>query len=66
MVIDFDNDASWIGKRISIISLNGSAVQSLTVTSKNQHVSLTTLRTGVYFVQGVNGSKKLNLKLVKL
>jgi hypothetical protein len=66
MVINFDNDASWIGKRISIISLNGSVVQSLTVTSKSQHVPLTALRTGVYFVQGVNGSKKLNLKLVKL
>ncbi len=66
MVIDFNNDASWIGKKISIISLNGKTVHAMTITSKSQHVSLTGLTSGVYFVQGANEGKRLNLKLIKL
>ncbi|HVG13892.1 MAG TPA: M43 family zinc metalloprotease [Chitinophagaceae bacterium] len=64
--LNFADDATWVGKKMMIRNLNGVVVQAFIVNAKNQTVNLSNLKPGVYFMQGYNGSKKIDLKLIKL
>jgi hypothetical protein len=64
-VLEFE-DASWIGKEINIINLNGVSVQKVKLTAQKQTITISHLARGVYFVRGRNGDKKIMQKLVKL
>jgi hypothetical protein len=66
MVLDFENDVTWIGKQIRILNVNGMVLQTIMINAKKQTVSLSLIRPGMYFVQGNNGGKKINQKFVKL
>jgi hypothetical protein len=64
--LNFADDATWVGRKVMIINLNGIVAQAFIVNAKNQTVNLSNLKPGIYFMQGYNGSKKINIKLVKL
>jgi hypothetical protein len=64
--VNFGTDESWIGKKIAIVNLQGSILQTMMVNSLNQKLTLSSLTPGMYFIKGENGSKKLMEKLVKL
>jgi len=66
IVLDFDYDATWVGKEVSIVSMNGNAVQKIKITAKTQRISLASLKAGIYFIQGWNEGKKLQQKFVRL
>ena len=52
-------------KNISIISENGSAVQSIVTANNNYTISTKQLRAGVYFVRITDSEKTITLKFVK-
>lgn len=64
--LDFQYDASWIGKQLVIFNVNGIAVENLKIVSNNQKISLSGLSNGLYFVKATNGSTTTNLKFIKL
>lgn len=66
MVLDFEYNTEWIGKTISIISVNGTVLSTIAITSKTQKINLAQLKPGLYFIQGENGDQKIREKLVKL
>lgn len=68
LVLDFEYDLSWIGKQVRLLNINGVEVKRVQVLSKIQKLDLSSLRSGIYFVQGINSSNgnKLYQKLVKL
>ena len=65
-VLDFEYDQTWIGTEINLVNMNGIPVQKIRITSKLQKVYLSNLKTGVYFIQGMNKGKKINQKIIKL
>jgi hypothetical protein len=66
VVLNFQNDASWMGKELRILNINGVLLKTIKIDALLKTVSLSDFRTGIYFMQGVNGAKKINQKLVKL
>lgn len=66
LVLDFEYDASWIGKEVKILNMNGVVIGIVLVSSKTQKVPLSTFTPGVYFIQGINGNKKISQKFIKL
>lgn len=66
IILNFDHNTTWVGKTVSIINLNGTIVSRIQVTSKLQKVNVSSLRAGMYFIQGENGEEKLREKFVKL
>ena len=66
LVLDFEYDASWIGKEVKILNMNGVVISIVLVSSKTQKVPLSTFTPGVYFIQGINGNKKISQKFIKL
>jgi hypothetical protein len=66
ITLDFQYDASWIGKQVLIFNVNGISIQTVKITSNNQKVSLAGLSTGIYFVKATNGSITTNHKFIKL
>lgn len=59
-------DQSWIGKPVTIIGMRGERIQTIIITSKQQQITLSNLKGGIYCVQGENTGEKLNEKFVKL
>ncbi len=66
MVLNFDDHADWVGKTISIVTINGVLVSKLQINSKTEKLDLTQLKPGMYFIQGENGSQKLREKFIRL
>ena len=66
LTLEFDQTNTWVGKTISVISLNGTVLSKIEVTSKNQKISIAHLKAGMYFIQGDNGEDKIREKFVKL
>jgi hypothetical protein len=65
IVLQFE-DADWIGKTVSIISVNGTVLSRIQIGSKAQRINIASLKAGMYFIQGENGDQKIREKLVKL
>jgi hypothetical protein len=66
MVLNFDYNADWIGKVISIVNINGVVVSKLQVSSKTQKINLLQLKPGMYFILAENSGQKLREKFIKL
>ena len=66
LTLDFEYDATWIGKEIRILNMSGVMIRTIKVSAKTQKISLGALTPGVYFIQGNNGGKKINQKFIKL
>lgn len=66
MVLDFEYNAGWIGKNVSIVNINGVVVSKVQISSKIQKLNLSQLTPGMYFIQAENGLQKLREKFIKL
>lgn len=66
MVLDFDYNADWIGKTVSIANSNGVIVSRIQISSKTQKINLSQLKAGMYFIYGENGEQKIREKFIKL
>jgi hypothetical protein len=66
MVLNFQYNAGWIGKTVSIVNINGVVLYKFQVSSTNQKINLTQLKSGLYIIQAENGSEKLRKKFIKL
>lgn len=65
LLINFTND-NWIGKEMKLISINGSIIQKIKITSKNQKINISRFAPGIYILQSENGEQKLKEKFIKL
>jgi hypothetical protein len=66
VVLNFEYDESWIGKRVSVVNSNGVVVATVPVNSRLTKFSTTRLAPGVYFIQATDGGKKIAEKFIKL
>jgi len=66
LTLDFEYDATWIGKELRILNMSGVLLRTIQVSSKNQKISLSAFIPGVYFIMGNNGGKKISQKFIKL
>jgi hypothetical protein len=66
IVLDFQYNPDWIGKTVSVVTINGAVISKFTITSKIQQVDVSSLAPGMYFIQGENGSQKLRDKFIRL
>ncbi|MFN2439835.1 MAG: zinc-dependent metalloprotease [Chitinophagaceae bacterium] len=65
LILSFEND-TWLGKELRLVSINGSVLQKIKITSKLQKINISKLQAGVYVLQGENGNQKLREKFIKL
>lgn len=66
MILNFEYDANWMGKTLSIVNINGVIVSKIQISSTTQKINLTHLKGGMYFIQAENGNEKIREKFVKL
>ena len=66
ITINVDFDETWIGKTISIVNLHGTVVSRIQISSATQKINISTLKPGMYFIQGDNIAKKIREKFVKM
>lgn len=66
IAIDFENSQSWIGKRITILNMNGTSMIAATINAKGQKINITGLRPGIYFIEGENGTHKVRERFLKM
>ncbi len=66
LTINFANDDNWIGKEMRLVSINGSVLQKIIITSNLQKVNISMLQPGMYVLQAENGEKNMKEKFVKL
>ncbi|HZH95785.1 MAG TPA: M43 family zinc metalloprotease [Flavisolibacter sp.] len=66
IVLDFSHDATWIGKEIALLNINGSVVKKEKVSAKTQRLYTAFLKPGLYFIQAQNGDQKILQKFIKL
>ena len=50
LILDVAYDVRWIGKTLSILNVNGQQMLQLTINSKVQHIEVSKLRPGLYFI----------------
>ena len=62
---DFGSD-TWIGKDVSLLSAQGILLQKVRVLSRIQKISLQSLKPGLYFLKGANGTQAINQKIIKI
>jgi hypothetical protein len=55
-----------MGKTLRIINASGVLQSTIQVHSKEQKIDLSSLKAGVYFLQGFSGNEKLSEKFIKL
>lgn len=65
-VMTLQLDATWIGKSLDLVNMNGAVLKKILIASGTQQVSLSGLPSGVYFLQGVTGSSTIKEKLLKM
>jgi hypothetical protein len=56
----------WLGKTIRIVGVNGTTVSQVRISALTEKLDVSSLKRGIYFIEGDNGSAKLRQKLVKL
>jgi len=66
LIINFANEGNWMGKELKLLSINGSLIQKIVITSKLQKINTSKLQPGMYILQGENGELKLKEKFIKL
>lgn len=66
LVLNFEYNANWIGKTVSIVNIEGVVVSRVQIISKIQKINLSQLNAGMYFIQVGNGVQKLREKFIKL
>jgi hypothetical protein len=66
LTLNLDSNGDWMGKTISIVSINGVVVSRFQINAKTQKISLAQLKPGMYFIQGENENQKIREKLIKL
>src|SRR4029079_13824000 len=66
MFMNFEHNTSWIGKTISVINMNGTVLSRIQISSKTQRIQLSSLKPGMYFIQGENEGEKIREKFIKL
>ena len=66
LIINFANEDNWMGKELRLISINGSVLQKIKITSNIQKINISMLQAGMYAIQGENGNQKLKEKFIKL
>ena len=64
--IYFEYDERWIGQKLEIRGMAGKVALSLTINSKIQNIDISSLASGMYFINAKKGDEKLNGKFVKL
>lgn len=58
-------DASWIGKELQVVGMNGGVAKKVIITSLQQKVALNGLATGMYFIQGFANGNRITEKFIK-
>lgn len=66
IVMNFEFDDTWIGQNLSLVNLNGVEISRIRISSRTQKLDVSSLKPGMYFIQGYNGNKKIREKLVKM
>jgi hypothetical protein len=66
IVLDFEYNANWLGKTVSIVNINGVLVSKVQISSRFQKLNLSQLAAGMYFIQAENGIQRLKEKFIKL
>lgn len=66
LVLDFDFTASWVGKTLTIVNINGIPVAKVAIVSKVQTIHVGYLPAGMYFLQGENGDQQIRGKFIRL
>lgn len=67
MTLDLAYDPRWMGKTIVISNLQGQVIMNLLITNKTQHIDVTNLQAGVYFLAAKkDDGESMRLKFVKL
>lgn len=66
IILDFSYDANWMGKTISIVSMNGIVLSKTIIDSKTQKINLNQLKPGMYFIRGENNKQQISMKFIKL
>lgn len=66
LVLDFEFNTDWIGKTVSIISVQGMTISTILVTSKNMRIDVQRLKPGLYFIKGDDGKEKIRERFIKL
>jgi hypothetical protein len=66
ITLDFQNNASWIGKTVSIVNINGIVISKFLVISNVQVLDVSSLKAGMYFIRADNGHLKITDKFLRL
>ncbi len=66
LVLSFENNDTWLGKELRLVSINGSVLQKIKITAKLQKINISKLQAGIYILQGENGEQQLKEKFMKL
>ena len=66
LVLDFEYDETWLGKELKIYNINGVVIQVVKVNSKIHKVSLSAFTPGIYFLKGINSTKTISRKFIKI
>lgn len=64
--VDFDFNQTWIGKRFTIVNMNGTAMMAAAINAKGQKINISALKPGMYFLEGENGNQKVRERFVKM
>jgi Pregnancy-associated plasma protein-A/Secretion system C-terminal sorting domain len=59
-------DASWVGKTVQILTINGVPVRNVQVTSRQQKLDLRSLAPGMYLISGIDEGTRIREKFVKM
>lgn len=65
LVVHF-NDPSWIGKKLIVRNMNGSMLLTINITGDGQKINFMSLPSGLYFMEGSNGTKRIREKIIHL
>jgi len=66
LTIDLRSDDRWIGSDVVITDLNGQVILHHIITTKSDKIIVTSLKPGIYLLNGNNKGGKLLLKFIKL
>ena len=52
ITLDLAYDARWVGKSVQVTNAQGQIIMQVLITSKYQHIPVSTLKPGIYFIMG--------------
>jgi Pregnancy-associated plasma protein-A/Secretion system C-terminal sorting domain len=65
-VLTLNVTETWVGKYCRIVNMNGLVLKEVVITSVTQQIDVSTLRSGIYFIQGTSGVHEIKEKFIKL